>query len=84
MRATPICRSDVLWERLKERCPAFARDCETKGLRYSHVMPNENDAASGMGRPMALEYGLRYDDAARIQSTIPGVRQVLPMRHSPV
>jgi hypothetical protein len=48
--ATPICRSDVLWERLKERCPAFARDCETKCLRYSHVMPNENDAASGMGR----------------------------------
>jgi alpha-ketoglutarate-dependent taurine dioxygenase len=48
--ATPICRSDVLWERLKERCPAFARDCEAKGLRYSHVMPGENDAASGMGR----------------------------------
>ena len=48
--ATPICRSDVLWERLKERCPAFARDCETKGLRYSNVMPAENDAASGMGR----------------------------------
>jgi hypothetical protein len=48
--ATPICRSDVLWERLKERCPAFAHDCETKGLRYSHVMPGENDAASGMGR----------------------------------
>jgi hypothetical protein len=48
--ATPICRSDVLWEKLKARCPAFARDCETKGLRYSHVMPGENDAASGMGR----------------------------------
>jgi hypothetical protein len=48
--ATPICRSDVLWERLKQRCPAFARACETKGLRYSHVMPGENDAASGMGR----------------------------------
>ncbi|MBN9121815.1 MAG: TauD/TfdA family dioxygenase [Planctomycetes bacterium] len=48
--ATPVCRSDVLWERLKERCPAFARDCETKGLRYSHVMPGENDAASGMSQ----------------------------------
>src|SRR5262245_21201155 len=31
--ATPICRSDVLWEKLKQRCPDFARDCETKGLR---------------------------------------------------
>ncbi len=48
--ATPICRSDVLWERLRERCPAFARDSETKGLRYSHVMPGADDAASGMGR----------------------------------
>src|SRR5690242_2000376 len=48
--ATPVCRSDVLWERLRRRCPAFARDCEAKGLRYSHVMPAENDAKSGMGR----------------------------------
>jgi alpha-ketoglutarate-dependent taurine dioxygenase len=48
--ATPVCRSDVLWERLKEGHPAFAADCEAKGLRYSHVMPAENDAASGMGR----------------------------------
>src|SRR5262245_12415916 len=48
--ATPICRSDVLWERLKQRCPRFTRYCEAKGLRYSHVMPGEHDAASGMGR----------------------------------
>jgi alpha-ketoglutarate-dependent taurine dioxygenase len=48
--ATPVCRSDVLWERLGERCPQFAGDLEAKGLRYSHVMPAENDATSGMGR----------------------------------
>lgn len=48
--ATPLCRSDVLWERLRERCPAFAHDCEAKGLRYSNVMPAANDAESGMGR----------------------------------
>jgi alpha-ketoglutarate-dependent taurine dioxygenase len=48
--ATPLCRSDVLWERLQEKCPAFARDCEAKGLRYSNVMPAANDTASGMGR----------------------------------
>ena len=28
--ATPICRSDVLWERLSVRCPDFARDCAAK------------------------------------------------------
>ena len=48
--ATPICRSDVLWEKLAARYPQFARDCQSKGLRYSNVMPAENDASSGMGR----------------------------------
>jgi hypothetical protein len=48
--ATPLCRSDILWERLVARCPSFTHDCETKGLRYSNVMPGENDLKSGMGR----------------------------------
>jgi alpha-ketoglutarate-dependent taurine dioxygenase len=48
--ATPLCRSDVLWERLSAACPDFARDCEVKGLRYSHAMPAADDAQSGMGR----------------------------------
>lgn len=48
--ATPLCRSDVLWERLSAQCPEFARDCTEKGLRYTNVMPSENDASSGMGR----------------------------------
>ncbi len=47
---TPLCRSDVLWQRLVERCPAFARDCQSKGLKYTNVIPPENDAQSGMGR----------------------------------
>ena len=48
--ATPICRSDVLWERLAASRPQFAHDCESKGLKYSNVMPTENDPKSGMGR----------------------------------
>ena len=48
--ATPICRSDVLWERISERCPGFADDCLAKGLRYTNVMPPDSDASSGMGR----------------------------------
>ena len=48
--ATPLCRSDVLWERLREACPGFARDCESKGLKYSSVMPSHDDPTSGMGR----------------------------------
>ena len=48
--ATPLCRSDVLWDRLRSECPEFARDCESKGLKYSNVMPSQNDLTSGMGR----------------------------------
>ena len=48
--ATPICRSDVLWERLAARFPQFARDCQSRGLKYSNVMPAHDDPSSGMGR----------------------------------
>jgi hypothetical protein len=48
--ATPICRSDVLLERLAARNPQFVADCEAKGLRYANVMPPANDPTSGMGR----------------------------------
>lgn len=48
--ATPLCRSDILWQALTQRCPDFARDCMEKGLRYTNVMPSANDPNSGMGR----------------------------------
>ncbi|MCL4107101.1 UNVERIFIED_CONTAM: hypothetical protein GTU68_039093 [Idotea baltica] len=48
--ATPICRSDVLYDRLAAEFPKFIADCEAKGLRYTNVMPGVDDAASGMGR----------------------------------
>src|SRR4030095_9918121 len=37
-------------------------------------------ASSSSGRGSVIEYGLTYKDASRIQSTIPGIRHVLPMR----
>src|SRR6266540_514215 len=44
------------------------------------VKPPEDAKQSGSGRSMMLEYGLTYQDGARIQSTIPGVVRVLPIR----
>jgi hypothetical protein len=66
--ATPLCRSDVLWERLVVETPDFARDCETKGLRYSNVMPADNDAMSGMGRSWqsTLRAGNRQEAETRL------------------
>jgi putative ABC transport system permease protein len=44
------------------------------------VKPPEDARQSGLARSMFIEYGLTYHDAARIQSTIPGVKRVLPAR----
>lgn len=48
--STPICRSDILWNRLCEQEPELADECLKKGLKYSNVMPSEVDELSGMGR----------------------------------
>jgi len=62
--ATPLCRSDILLERLAVRCPPFVRDCETKGLQYTNVMPAENDLKSGMGRSWQSTLGVTSRDDA--------------------
>ncbi|HVJ69138.1 MAG TPA: TauD/TfdA family dioxygenase [Caulifigura sp.] len=68
--ATPICRSDVLYDRLKAEYPQFIKDCETRGLQYTNVMPGENDAASGMGRSWksTLEVETKEAAEARLRS----------------
>lgn len=62
--ATPVCRSDVLYERLRQQCPSFVQDCETKGLQYSNVMPGIDDPESGMGRSWKSTLGVDSRDAA--------------------
>ena len=47
---TPLCRSDVLLERLQVAEPEFVENCEKLGIRYSNVMPVADDAESGQGR----------------------------------
>jgi putative ABC transport system permease protein len=44
------------------------------------VKPPDDVRQAGMGRGSALDYGLTYLDGARIQTTIPGVSRVLPVR----
>ena len=44
------------------------------------VKPAEEAKLSGMGRGSSLDYGLTYADGSRIQTTIPGVLRVLPVR----
>ncbi len=62
--ATPLCRSDILYERIKETHPLFADACEGRGLRYTNVMPDADDANSGMGRSWRSTLGADSRDAA--------------------
>ncbi len=62
--ATPICRSDVLFERLTQKCPEFAAACEQRGLSYTNVMPDADDAKSGMGRSWRSTLGVDSQQAA--------------------
>ena len=48
--ATPLCRSDLLLQAMREHMPEFVAQCEGKGLRYTNIMPLEADALSGQGR----------------------------------
>ncbi|MBC8243464.1 MAG: TauD/TfdA family dioxygenase [Verrucomicrobia bacterium] len=62
--ATPICRSDILWERLREQRPGFSEACVAKGLKYSNVMPAEADESSGMGRSWQSTFSADSREAA--------------------
>lgn len=48
--ATPLCRSDMVLKKLNDEMPALVQDFKEKGLKYTNVMPGENDAGSGQGR----------------------------------
>ena len=51
--ATPLCRSDWLYAKFKERHPKWAEQFATLGLKYKIQMPAEADEDSGQGRSWA-------------------------------
>ena len=44
------------------------------------IKPPQDAKAATAGRSYVNEYGINYSDVARLDSTIPGIRRVLPMR----
>lgn len=67
--ATPVCHSGALWEQLQAELPTFARNCEEHGLRYSNVMPGENDANSGLGRSWRSTFSVENQNDAEARMT---------------
>lgn len=62
--ATPVCRSDWLLERLEAEVPDVVAKFETLGVRYTNVMPAENDAGSGQGRSWKSTLSVETREAA--------------------
>jgi alpha-ketoglutarate-dependent taurine dioxygenase len=48
--ATPLCRSDILLEKLAAQNPISVEEFAKKGVRYTNTMPETDDPGSGQGR----------------------------------
>ncbi len=66
--ATPLCRSDWVLDRLTSEAPQFVARLKAEGVRYTNVMPGDDDAGSGQGRSWrsTLSVGTRAEAEARL------------------
>ena len=53
---TPVCLSNVAFERIKETEPSFVEELETKGVRYSLILPDKDDFSTNNGRGWQSAY----------------------------
>ncbi|MEP2102738.1 MAG: TauD/TfdA family dioxygenase [Parasphingorhabdus sp.] len=67
--ATPVCRSDILLEKMETENPALVEAFAEKGVRYTHSMPAQDDAQSGQGRSWRSTLGVEDKDAAEARLT---------------
>ncbi|MEL7198842.1 MAG: TauD/TfdA family dioxygenase [Pseudomonadota bacterium] len=67
--ATPLCRSDWVLERLAAEAPRFIDRLVNEGVRYTNVMPGDDDAGSGQGRSWksTLNSAARGEAEARLR-----------------
>ncbi len=65
--ATPLCRSDLLYEAFKAKHPAWCAQLEGEGVSYRTVMPSMNDEASGQGRSWASTLSVDSKEAAEVR-----------------
>ncbi|QLC22008.1 SyrP protein [Parasphingopyxis sp. CP4] len=68
--ATPLCRSDILLEQMEAADPEFVAAFAEKRVRYTNVMPADDDTGSGQGRSWRSTLSADTPDAAeaRLQS----------------
>nr|WP_298897791.1 TauD/TfdA family dioxygenase [uncultured Altererythrobacter sp.] len=65
--ATPVCRSDLVLDRLKAETPSFYADCREHGVRYTNVMPGSDDVGSGQGRSWGSTLSVDTHEQAEVR-----------------
>ncbi|MDB2437214.1 TauD/TfdA family dioxygenase [Hellea sp.] len=63
--ATPLCRSDILLKKLTEAEPELVADFAKKGVKYTNIMPDEDDNNSGQGRSWKSTLSAETREAAQ-------------------
>jgi hypothetical protein len=72
--ATPILRSDLLYTAISKRYPEFARKLEAKGVRYTRVLPAEDDPSSPIGRGWKSTFLTTDKQEAEVKANALGVQ----------
>ena len=47
---TPICLSNVAYEKINKLRPEFVKDLKEKGVKYTRILPEQDDSSSAIGR----------------------------------
>ncbi len=64
---TPVCRSDILLDKIKELDPEFVQTCRDKQVKYSLIMPDADDPESGQGRGWQSTLGVDTREQAEVR-----------------
>ncbi|MEE4152901.1 MAG: TauD/TfdA family dioxygenase [Erythrobacter sp.] len=64
---TPLCRSDRVLARLEAEAPDFVARLAAEGVRYTNVMPGDDDAGSGQGRSWRSTLSAAYKEDAEVR-----------------
>eukprot|EP00291_Cryptomonas_curvata_P028098 CAMPEP_0172211824 /NCGR_PEP_ID=MMETSP1050-20130122/36628_1 /TAXON_ID=233186 /ORGANISM="Cryptomonas curvata, Strain CCAP979/52" /LENGTH=673 /DNA_ID=CAMNT_0012892341 /DNA_START=9 /DNA_END=2031 /DNA_ORIENTATION=+ len=70
--ATPLIRSDMIYDYLLETFPEFTKTIEEQGVKYIRVAPEEDDASSALGRSWKSMFNVTTREQAEQEMTKAG------------
>ena len=70
--ATPLIRSDMVYDHLLQTYPEFTKKLEDLGVKYIRVAPEEDDASSALGRSWKSMFNVTTREQAEQEMTKAG------------